>query len=140
MSVQAVLLPVFAMVLLTFVLLFCTAIARRADITSGRVHPRDIALGQIAWTPQTQQYGNAFNNQFQLPVLFYVAMTLALITRRADLLFVVLAWVFVALRVVHAFIHVTNNRVMRRGLVFGLGWLVLMAMWIVFAVRILLAI
>jgi hypothetical protein len=67
-------------------------------------------------------------------------MTLALITKQADLLFVVLAWVFVALRVVHAFIHVTNNRVMRRGLVFGLGWLVLMAMWIVFAVRILLAI
>ncbi|MGE0061201.1 MAG: MAPEG family protein [Xanthobacteraceae bacterium] len=140
MSVQAVLLPVFAMVLLTFVLLIKTAVARRADIAGRRVQIRDIALGQLAWTPQTQQYGNSYNNQFQLPVLFYVVMTLALITKQADLLFVVLAWVFVALRVVHAFIHVTNNRVMRRGLVFGLGWLVLMAMWIVFAVRILLAI
>lgn len=140
MSVQAVLLPVFAMVLLTFVLLFMTAMARRNDLAGRRVQARDIALGQLAWTPQTQQYGNSYNNQFQLPVLFYVVMTLALITKQADLLFVVLAWVFVALRVVHAFIHVTNNRVMRRGLVFGLGWLVLVAMWIIFALRILLAI
>ena len=139
MSVQAVLLPVFAMVALTFVLLFRTAFARRADLTSGRVQARDIPLGQFAWTPKTQQYGNSFNNQFQLPVLFYVVMTLALITRQADLLFVVLAWVFVVLRVAHAFIHITNNRVMRRGMIFGLGAMVLIAMWVIFAVRILLA-
>jgi hypothetical protein len=140
MSYQAILAPVFAMVLLTFALLIKTAVARRADIAGRRVQIRDIALGQLAWTPQTQQYGNSYNNQFQLPVLFYVVMTLALITKQADMLFVVLAWVFVALRVVHAVIHVTNNRVMRRGLVFGLGALVLMVMWLVFAIRILLAI
>ena len=140
MSVQAVLLPVFAMVALTFVLLIMTAVARRNDLAGRRVQARDIALGQLGWTPQTQQYGNSFNNQFQLPVLFYVVMTLALITKQADLLMVALAWIFVVLRVVHAFIHCTNNRVMRRGLVFGLGGLVLMVMWIVFAIRILLAI
>jgi hypothetical protein len=140
MSVQAILLPVFAMVLLTFVLLTMTAVTRRNDLAGRRVQIRDIALGQLAWTPRTQQYGNSYNNQFQLPVLFYVVMTLALITRQADLLFLVLAWVFVALRVVHAGIHITNNQVMRRGLVFGIGALVLMVMWIVFAVRILLAV
>jgi hypothetical protein len=140
MSVQAILLPVFAMVLLTFVLLTMTAVTRRNDLAGRRVQIRDIALGQLAWTPRTQQYGNSYNNQFQLPVLFYVVMILALITRQADLLFVVLAWVFVALRVVHAGIHITNNQVMRRGLVFGIGALVLMIMWIVFAGRILLAV
>jgi hypothetical protein len=104
------------------------------------VRPADIALGQLAWPATTQQYGNAFNNQFQLPVLFYVAMIVALVTRQADILFVVLAWLFVALRVVHAGIHVTHNRVMRRGLVFGLGGLVLMVMWIALAIRVLLAV
>jgi hypothetical protein len=139
MSVQAILLPVFAMIAITFALLFRTAFARRADLAGGKVHARDIALGQLAWTPQTQQYGNAFNNQFQLPVLFYVVMTLALVTKQADLLFVVLAWIFVILRIVHLFIHVTHNRVMRRGLTFGLGAIVLIVMWLIFAIRILLA-
>jgi hypothetical protein len=139
MSVQAILLPVFAMVALTFVLLILTAFARRDDLNSGRVHARDIALGQIAWTPQTQQYGNSFNNQFQLPALFYVVMTLALITKQADLLLVALAWMFVILRVVHIYIHITHNRVMRRGLTFGFGAMVLIVMWGIFAVRILLS-
>jgi hypothetical protein len=139
MSVQAILLPVFAMVALTFILLFRTAFARRSDIKGGKVHARDIALGQLAWPPQTQQYGNSFNNQFQLPVLFYVLMILALVTKQADLLMVVLAWLFVLLRIAHAFIHITNNRVMRRGGVFGLGAMVLIVMWVIFMVRILFA-
>jgi hypothetical protein len=67
-------------------------------------------------------------------------MTLALITKQADLLMVVLAWLFVALRVAHAFIHITHNRVMRRGGTFGLGAMVLIVMWLIFAVRILLAV
>lgn len=139
MSVQAVLAPVFVMVAITFALLIRAAFARRGDVASGRVRIDDIALGQLAWTPQTQQYGNSFNNQFQLPVLFYVATILALVTRQASLLFVVLAWFFVALRVVHVIIHCTDNRVTRRGMVFGLGAFVLMAMWAILAVRVLLA-
>jgi hypothetical protein len=139
MSVQAILLPVFAMVFVTFVLLFRTAFARRADLKGGKVHARDIALGQLAWPPQTQQYGNAFNNQFQLPFLFYLVMTLAFITKQADLLMVVLAWLFVLLRIAHAFIHITHNRVMRRGGTFGLGAMVLIVMWLIFAIRILFA-
>ena len=39
---------------------------------------------------------------------------LAWITKQADLLFVVLAWVFVVLRVLHAGVHVTSNNVAQR--------------------------
>lgn len=137
MPVRFVLLPLFVEVTLTFVLLFVTALARRRDLTGGAVHPKDIALGQIAWTPKTQQFGNAFNNQFQLPVLFYVLTILAIVTKHADVLFVVLAWLFVLARIVHAYIHVTSNRVMRRGSMFGIGMIVLLAMWLIFMVRIL---
>jgi hypothetical protein len=65
---------------------------------------------------------------------------LAWITRHADLLFVVMAWIFVALRLVHAYIHITDNDVGRRGPIFGVGALVLAAMWLIFIVRILLGI
>jgi hypothetical protein len=51
-----------------------------------------------------------------------------------------MAWIFVALRLVHAYIHITDNDVGRRGPIFGLGALVLAAMWLIFIVRILLGI
>ena len=70
-------------------------------------------------------------------LLFYVLTILSIITHHADFLFVVLAWIFVLLRIAHAYIHVTSNRISVRGPVFGLGLLVLMVMWIIFIVRIL---
>lgn len=139
MSYQAILAPLFAQVLLTFVLLFRMFFSRRDDFVTRRVHPRDIALGQMAWTPRTQQVSNAFRNQFELPVLFYVLTILAIITRHADILFVVMAWIFVLLRVGHAYVHITNNRVIARGTIYGIGALILMVMWVIFAVRIMLA-
>jgi hypothetical protein len=138
MSIRAILLPLFVEVVLTFVLLIQTAILRRGGVASGAVEPARIALGEPNWPPRTMQFGNAFSNQFQLPVLFYVLTILVIVTRHADLLFVILAWLFVVFRMWHAAIHTTTNAVMLRGLVYGLGALVLMVMWLIFAVRILL--
>jgi hypothetical protein len=132
-----ILLPLFVEVILTFALLFTTGFARTHDLRSRTVHPRDIALGQLAWPVKTQQLGNAFNNQFQLPVLFYVLTVLAIITRQADMLFVVMAWIFVLARIVHVYVHVTDNNVFRRGPIYGIGGIVLMLMWLIFIVRIL---
>ena len=64
---------------------------------------------------------------------------LAWITKQADLLFVVLAWVFVVLRLLHAAIHVTSNHVGRRFAAFAASVVVLAIMWLIFIVRILLA-
>jgi hypothetical protein len=138
MSVQAVLLPLFVQVALTFVLLIWTASLRRRALLAGEVRPRDIALREPNWPPRVTQVANAFHNQLELPVLFYVLTILAWITRQADLLFVVMAWLFVALRFVHAYIHVTDNYLRRRGLAFIVGALVLALMWAIFIVRILL--
>jgi hypothetical protein len=59
------------------------------------------------------------------------------ITRVGDFLLLVLAWVFVILRIAHAYIHTTSNIVLLRGRVYGAGLVVLLAMWIIFAVKIL---
>ena len=137
MSVQAVLAPVFAQVLLTFVLLFWAGGARFAALRSRVVRVGDIALGQRVWPARVQQISNAYQNQAELPVLFYVVIGLALLTGPADLLFVVLSWVFVAARVAHAFVHVTTNRLDRRFQAFVVGALILLLMWVIFAGRIL---
>lgn len=137
MSIQAVLLPVFIQVALTFALLFWMGGARVAAIKRGQVRIRDIALGQSAWPERETQIANCFHNQLQLPTLFYVLVAFALFTRKADLLFVVLAWAFVLLRVGHAYVHVTSNHVPTRFRWYLGGAVVLLLMWIVFAVRIL---
>jgi hypothetical protein len=139
-SIQAVLLPLFVEVALTFVLLFWTGYLRTNLLKAGAVKPQDVALREPNWPLPVAQIGNAYQNQFEVPVLFYVLTILAWITRHADLLFVVMAWIFVALRLVHAYIHITDNDVSRRGPVFGVGTLVLMAMWVIFMIRILLGI
>ncbi len=139
MTVQDVLAPLFVMVALTFVLLFWMGAVRYTAVRRGEVRVGDIALGQPAWPPRVQQISNCYHNQFQMPVLFYVLTILALYLRKADLLFVVLAWIFVILRIVHAAIHVTSNRISRRFQAFAAGAVVLLVMWLVFAVRILLS-
>jgi hypothetical protein len=136
MSVSSVLLPVFVQVALTFLLLMWMGRARVGSIRAGDVKIRDVALGERNWPMRIQQIANSYHNQFKLPVLFYAIVALALITRKADLVFVVLSWVFVVSRLVHAVIHTTSNRVSQRFTAFLVGVIVLMAMWIVFALRI----
>jgi hypothetical protein len=140
MSVQSVLLPVFVLIGLAFVLLIAMAGARRNALVSKETRIKDIALGQSNWPVRATQIGNCFKNQFELPVLFYVLIALALPLRHADLVIVVLSWVFVVTRLVHAGIFVTSNDLNHRSLAWFAGVLVLLAMWVYFALRILLLI
>ena len=139
MSVQMVLLPVFVQVGLTFALLLGMVFSRRHALVSGETKIRDIALREPNWPKRATQFGYAFANQFELPVLFYVLTILVIITRHADLLFVLLAWIFVLMRVLQAVVHVTNNNVRMRGAYYGVGALILFIMWIIYIVRIILA-
>jgi hypothetical protein len=95
MTVQAILLPLLAQVVLTFALLGLTGRSRVASVRRGETKVRDIALGQLNWPEHITKIGNSYNNQFQLPVLFYVVVILAYVLRTADLLFVVLSWLLI---------------------------------------------
>jgi hypothetical protein len=140
MSVQSVLLPVFVLVGLTFALLLSMAGARRNALVNKETRIKDIALGQQNWPVRATQIGNCFKNQFELPVLFYVLIAIALPIRHADLVIVILSWVFVVTRLIHAGIFVTSNDLNRRSLAWFAGVLVLFVMWVYFALRILLLI
>jgi hypothetical protein len=140
MSVQMVLLPVFVLVGLTFALLLWMASARGRALTGREVSLKDIALGQPNWPERPTQIGNCFKNQFELPLLFYALIALALPLRHADLVIVLLSWVFVVTRFAHAGIFVSSNNVQQRSLAWFAGVLVLFAMWVYFALKILLLI
>jgi hypothetical protein len=140
MSVQMVLLPVFVLVGLTFALLLWMAGARRGALVSGQTKIRDIALRQPNWPERATQIGNCFSNQFEIPVLFYILIAIALPLRHADLVIVLLSWVFVVTRFAHAGIFVSSNDLGQRSMAWFAGVLVLFVMWLYFALKILLLI
>lgn len=140
MSYATILLPVFVLIFLTFGLMIWMGFARGGALKRGEARIPDIALGQANWPPRAQQISNSFTSQFQLPILFYVLTVLAMVTRQADYLFVVMAWLFVLARFLHVYIHTTSNYVRHRFNAFLVGALILLAMWIIFAARILLAV
>ena len=78
---------------------------------AARSAPRTSTCASRTGRGAIQQVGNSLTNQFELPVLFYVLTILAIITKHADFLFVVMAWIFVLTRLAHAYIHVTSNNV-----------------------------
>src|SRR5215475_179630 len=136
MSIQIILLPVFLQVALTFVLLFMT---RGAQTRSG-------GYGDIRFKDEPNDptgpalIGSLYNSQFQLPLLFYVVVTLAYLLRKADFLFVILSFVFVSARIAHAYVAVTASDTKLRYGSFAAGLVVLALMWLIFAVRILLSV
>ena len=136
MSLQMALAPVFVLVLLSFILLFAMGQVRLGALKARQVRMSDIALGQKAWPDRATQLSNAFSNQFEIPMLFYALVAIALPLRQMDLVMVLLAWVFVVTRYLHAGVYSTSNNLTQRFSLFFAGVLVLLAMWIYFFFKI----
>ena len=138
MTLPMILAPLFVLVLMTLVLGFWLPMVGVPMLRRGEVRPQDVDLRQLNWPRPVQQINNSYTNQFEQPVLFYVLTILAIISKHADLLFVVMAWIFVLVRLAHVYVHVTTNNLDHRGPIFGIGALVLAIMWLIFMVRIML--
>ena len=140
MSVQMVLLPVFVQIGLTFCLLIWMVGSRRQALVSRQTRIKDIALGEANWPVRTTQIGNCYRNQFELPVLFYALIALALPTRHVDYLILFASWIFVICRLIHAGVFVTSNDLGQRSTAWIVGALVLLIMWLDFAFKIIVGI
>jgi hypothetical protein len=138
MSVPAILAPLFVQVLVTLAVMLGMMVCRGSALMRGETRMESIAMREPNWPRQATLFANCFSNQFELPVLFYVLTVLAMMTKHADLLFVLLAWIFVALRVLQALVHVTTNDVRFRGGFYGVGAIILLVMWLIFIVKIML--
>ncbi|MBI3700763.1 MAG: MAPEG family protein [Afipia sp.] len=140
MSVQMILAPVFALVFLIFAVMFGMFRVRTRAISTKEVRVSQIAIGQDAWPKQATQISNTYVNLFEMPVLFFALIAFALPLRQADLVIVLLSWVYVALRYLHAVIYATSNDLRFRFGFFAASAMVLLAMWVYFALKLFLAI
>jgi hypothetical protein len=78
-----------------------------------------------------------FRNLFEVPVLFYALCAVLSSAQHVSTFFVVGAWLYVALRYLHTFIHLTYNRVTHRFAVYALSTAVLFVLWGVLGVQML---
>jgi hypothetical protein len=125
--------PMFAMVLLTAVVLVLLFRRRVQAVSERLITTAYYRIYQDQGVPEPESAAKAarhFSNLFEAPMLFYVACLAAMITRRGGLAMVLLAWCYVAARVAHAAIHLGPNKLRWRIRAYFLSWLVLMAMWI----------
>lgn len=72
---------------------------------------------------------NSLQNQFELPVLFFVVVLALHQTGGDNPVAVGLAWFFAISRLAHAYEHVTENRVIRRRTMFMAGVGAVIALW-----------
>ncbi|MHA6298818.1 MAPEG family protein [Devosia sp. CAU 1758] len=119
-------------------LVFWLGFERVPRIARGEIRIADIAVERTGYPLKAKLLSNSFDNQFQLPVLFFVAALLLLQLDLVGWVDVTLAWLFVALRLAHALIHVTTNRVYRRFVAYTAGLAVLTLFWLWLTFRILL--
>lgn len=124
-----ILYPVFALVLLTFVMIGWMAKERfgamkRGDVKDAYPGARPIFSGRAG------RVSNAYHNLLELPVLFYAVVAFAMETNGDDALMILLAWIFVAFRIAQALIHSTYNKIIHRFLAFLCSVIVLGIMWV----------
>ncbi|MGE4314225.1 MAG: MAPEG family protein [Pseudobdellovibrionaceae bacterium] len=129
---------IFAQGFLAILILFRLRTVRVAAFRNGEV--KEIARYDPAgWPEKARNVQNAYANQFEMPVLFYVACLLALQFGQTGWLMVVFAWAFVVTRYIHAGVHVTTNKIRHRFPAFLAGVICLIVIWVYLALTITLA-
>ena len=123
--------PMFFMVMLTFVILLFTLRIRLTSVRIGEVSLSYYSMFQGKEIPDLViKTSRNVPNLFEVPILFYTAGVLYIALEMSDSVPVTLAWLFVIARVIHSGIHLSYNNVMHRLIVFGLGNLPVLGMWI----------
>ena len=134
----AIILPAIALVLLTAIVWVRLYVVRIGEIRQRRIDPQSLATSASAGQAlQRVQAADNFKNLFEVPVLFYALCAVLASAQNVSAFFVVGAWVYVALRYIHSFIHLTYNRVMHRFTVYVLSTVVLLTLWAVLGIQLL---
>jgi len=122
--------PMFAMVTLTFVVFVALFRNRAQSVRQGVNGAAYFKTYRGEVEPASSiKLSQHFTNIFEAPTLFYAACLAAMIMGKTGMAFQFLAWAYMVLRVVHAFIHTGSNKLKQRIAVYFSGWAVLLLMW-----------
>ena len=132
---QLLLLPLFLHVALIGLVGTRNVLGRVASVRRGETRMKDIALDTSKWPPHLRKLGNNFDNQFDLPMMWYGLCALLIATGKVDGIMALLSWAFFLSRLVHSYIHTGSNRLPQRMYAYLAGMIAIVMMWIWFGLR-----
>lgn len=135
MNQTAIFWPMIAHAVLVFIVYGLMFMRRKAAVVAGSVKISQFRENQNE-PAESLFVRNNLANQFELPVLFHAVCLALYVTAGAGTLAIVLAWIFAVSRYLHTFIHITSNRIRYRQPAFSLGFLMVVALWVLLAVHI----
>ncbi len=131
-----ILYPLFGMVILTICIAPLVLYARVKQVSAGNLKIEFFELySGTGAPPDVTKTTRCLANLFEIPTLFYVACLTALFLELNSVWLIYLAWGFVTIRGIHAFIHLTYNKVFHRLSAFMLSNVLVIAMWVIIIIQ-----
>lgn len=126
----SILTPVLALIVLSLVVWIWMYATRIPAMQRAGIAPQSARFpGSLDVLPDNvRQVANNYNHLMEQPTIFYALVFYIYLSGGQDHLYIVLAWSYVGLRVIHTLVQCTVNVVPLRFTVFSLSTLVLMAM------------
>ena len=130
-SNPAILYPLFVLVAWTMVVLCLIPVVRVRSVRQREISADDFKYGESAKVPGYVSLPNRnYMNLLELPMLFYVVCIVLYVTVGASYVAIVVAWLYVVLRIVHSLVHLTYNKVLHRLTAFTLSNVALGVLWV----------
>jgi len=131
MDTVALIIPTAVLVSLTYIVSLSLVFYRFYLVRTGGVHPGYFKLNKGGKPPKRHDtLEHNYSNLFEVPILFYAIVAIAIATQHIDETLVVLAWVFVGFRIAHTLIHVSYNNILHRLTVFFAAYVAVGIMWV----------
>ena len=89
---------------------------------------KQAALDNQAWPDSVRKASNCIANQFETPLLFYTLCMMLAFTGNTDWVNLTLAWLYILLRYIHAYIHIGSNFVPYRMRFFALSVVIILVL------------
>ena len=136
MTITTLYWPMIAMFTLTAIIGMSMARLRFKAVSSGDLNGRYYRLNRGGETPEyLAKVSNNFDNLMATPILFYIACIAITTSGFADVFNLTIAWLYVASRAIHSWIHTRSNRIMPRMRIFMTSLALLTTLWLSFAVN-----
>jgi hypothetical protein len=121
--------PMFAMVLLTFAVALWMMYTRVKAVSSGKMKFSYFKTYDGNATEMVLKTTRHFTNLFEVPVLFYATLLTIMVLDISSSAILLLAWLFVITRILHAIIHIFVANIYPRMGVYMLSWLTVLGLW-----------
>ncbi|MCU7927999.1 MAG: MAPEG family protein [Candidatus Thiodiazotropha sp. (ex Dulcina madagascariensis)] len=131
MNQQHILFPLITLVLFTGCIGIAVLVARYRAVRESTLRVSYFKYNRGGKPPEyLLKITQHFDNLLETPSLFYLSVVVILILQRVDAWYLGLAWLYVASRLVHAWIHIGSNNVIQRKNAFLLSYALIFGIWI----------